>query len=194
MIDDPRFVAPKDPVKPDKGLVVRDSILPECLYSLLVAVTIMSCLMIIKTYVVTINISMYSQYVVLILALGHALIRRSGIKNKYINLAVQLASSAVFYIAVINIKIFGFGADRRTKFYLAAFVIAPFDSSILSKSPVGCVSVPLKNKCSRKCDTPVFESSSFIEPVFIHVSIVTIGLFFICSIITVCPLFNLYKE
>jgi hypothetical protein len=124
MIDDPRFVAPKDPVKPDKRLVVRDSILPECLYSLLVAVTIMSCLMIIKTYVVTINISMYSQYVVLILALGHALIRRSGIKNKYINLAVQLASSAVFYIAVINIKIFGFGADRRTKFYLAAFVIA----------------------------------------------------------------------
>ena len=72
MIDDPRFVAPKDPVKPDKRLVVRDSILPECLYSLLVAVTIMSCLMIIKTYVVTINISMYSQYVVLILALGHA--------------------------------------------------------------------------------------------------------------------------
>ena len=124
MTDDPRFVAPKDPVKLEKNLVTRDSILAECLYSLMVTITIMSCLMIIKIYVVSINISMISPYIVTLLALIHTFIRRSGIKNTIINLAVQLAVSAAFYFAVVNIKVLGFGADRRTKYYLIAFIVA----------------------------------------------------------------------
>ena len=47
MTDDPRFVAPRDHAKLDGAVFSRDSIFAECLYSLMVTITIMSCLMII---------------------------------------------------------------------------------------------------------------------------------------------------
>ena len=124
MTDDPRFVAPKAHAKLNKPVIVRDSILAECLYSLMVTITIMSCLMIIKLYVLTINISMYSPYIILLLALIHTFIRRSGIKKSVINVAVQLAVSVAFYFTAVNISFLGFGADGRTKFYLITFIVA----------------------------------------------------------------------
>ena len=124
MTDDPRFVAPKAHAKLNSPVIVRDSLLAECLYSMMVTITILSCLMIIKLYVVKIDISMYSPYIVLLLALIHTFIRRSGIKKSYINLPVQLAVSFAFYFTVVNIKVLGFGLDRRTRFYLIAFIVA----------------------------------------------------------------------
>ena len=124
MTDDPRFVAPKAHAKLNEAVIVRDSIFAECLYSLMVTITIMSVLMIIKLYIVTINISMLSPYIILLLALIHTFIRRSGIKRSIINLAVQLAVSVAFYFTVINISFLGFGADSRTKIYLFIFVAA----------------------------------------------------------------------
>ena len=98
MTDDPRLVAPKAHAKLDENIIVRDNVFAECLYSLMVTITIMSCLIIIKIYVITINISMFAPYFVLILALVHTFIRRSGIKKTVINLAVQLAVSVAFYL------------------------------------------------------------------------------------------------
>ena len=118
MTDDPRLVAPKAHAKLDENIIVRDSVFAECLYSLMVTITIMSCLIIIKIYVITINISMFAPYFVLILALVHTFIRRSGIKKTVINLAVQLAVSVAFYFTAVNISVLGFGNDGRTRFYL----------------------------------------------------------------------------
>ena len=84
MTDDPRFVAPKAHAKLNEAVIVRDSNFAECLYSLMVTITIMSVLMIIKLYIVTINISMLSPYIILLLALIHTFIRRSGIKRSII--------------------------------------------------------------------------------------------------------------
>ena len=124
MTDDPRFVAPRDHAKLDGAVISRDSIFAECLYSLMVTITIMSCLMIIKLYIVTIDIGMVSPYIVLLLALIHTFIRRSGIKKAVINLTVQLAVSVAFYFTAVNISFLGFGNDSRTKFYLIAFITA----------------------------------------------------------------------
>ena len=124
MTDDPRLVAPKAHAKLDENIIVRDSVFAECLYSLMVTITIMSCLIIIKIYVITINISMFAPYFVLILALVHTFIRRSEIKKTVINLAVQLAVSVVFYFTAVNISVLGFGNDGRTRFYLILFVVA----------------------------------------------------------------------
>ena len=124
MTDDPRYVAPKAHAKLNKPVIIRDSILAECLYSLMVTITIMSCMMIIKLYVVSIDVSMISPYIVMVLALIHTFIRRSGIKKTVINLAVQLAASVAFYVTAVNISFLGFGTDGRTKFYLTALVVA----------------------------------------------------------------------
>ena len=124
MTDDPRFVAPKAHARLNKPVIVRDSVFAECLYSLMVAITILSCLMIIKLYVVTINVGMISPYIVLLLALIHTFIRRSGIKKTVINIAVQIAASVAFYFTTVNISFLGFGTDGRTKFYLIAFIVA----------------------------------------------------------------------
>ena len=124
MIDDPRFVDPKAPAKPEKTVVTRDSLFAECLLSLMISITIMSALMIVKTYVVYISFNIYSQYVLLFLVLIHTFIRRSRINNIIINLAVQAAVSAVFYFAVKNMPVLGFGNDGRSGFYLVALVTA----------------------------------------------------------------------
>ena len=123
MTDDPRYVAPKAHAKLNKPVIIRDSILAECLYSLMVTITIMSCMMIVKLYVVTIDVSMISPYIVMVFALIHTFIRRSGIKKAVINLAVQLAVSVAFYFTAVNISFLGFGTDGRTKFYLIAFIV-----------------------------------------------------------------------
>ena len=123
MTDDPRYVAPKAHAKKERDVVVRDNLLSECLLSLITAITIISCLMIIRVYVTSIKLSMYSPYILLLLALMHTFIRRSNLKNVVINLVVQLAVSVVFYIAVYNISIFGFALDGRTRFYLIMLVV-----------------------------------------------------------------------
>ena len=123
MTDDPRYVAPKAHAKKERDVVVRDNLLSECLLSLITAITIISCLMIIRVYVTSIKLSMYSPYILLLLALMHTFIRRSNLKNVVINLVVQLAVSVVFYIAVYNISIFGFALDGRTRFYLVMLVV-----------------------------------------------------------------------
>ena len=103
---------------------VRDSLPAEILLSIIMGITLLSCLVIIRSYIDIIEVSIYMQFLPLIMSVVHVLIRRTSIKSQFLIFILHLAADALFFFAVINIPALQYGNSTANKFYLAAILIA----------------------------------------------------------------------
>lgn len=103
---------------------VRDSLLSEILLSTIIGITLLSCVMVIKSYILLIDVTMYPQFVTLIVPILHTFVRRIRLEMQFPILVMQLMVPAAFFVIVINIPALQFGNSTANKFYLAAILIA----------------------------------------------------------------------
>ena len=103
---------------------VRDSLPAEILLSIIMGITLLSCLVIIRSYINIIEVSMYMQFVPLIMSVVHALIRRTTIKSQFAIFILHIAADVLFFFIVINIPILQYGNSTANKVYLVAILIA----------------------------------------------------------------------
>ncbi|MBR2550936.1 MAG: hypothetical protein IKE92_13150 [Clostridiales bacterium] len=103
--------------------IVRDSLLAESLLSVIIGLTILSVLLLIKCYVMIIDVSMYPTFVTLIVPVLHTFIRRIRINLQFPIFIITVLTSAIFYFAVISIPFLEFGNSEANRFYLAAILV-----------------------------------------------------------------------
>ena len=111
--------------------VTRDSFVSETLLSFVVTVMILSCMILIKSYVEPITISMYPTYSLLVLALLHTFVRRLKINKIYLIFFVNIAVSMLFYFVATDIPALEFGNSGGNTFYLIVVLVAMTLFSIL---------------------------------------------------------------
>ena len=102
---------------------VRDSLIAESLLSIISGITILSLMMIVKSYVELIDVGMYPAFVTLIVAVLHTFVRRIRINSQFLIFLMHVAVSALFFFIVINIPVLQFGNSIANRFYLAAILI-----------------------------------------------------------------------
>lgn len=105
-------------------ITVRDSLLAECLLSVIMGITILSCLVVLRSYIDIIDVSMYMQFVPLLMTVVHVLIRRTTIKSQFLIFILHVASDVLFFFAVTSIPVLQFGNSIANKVYLGAILIA----------------------------------------------------------------------
>ena len=105
-------------------ITVRDSLLAECLLSIIMGITLLSCLVVLRSYVDIIDVSMYMQFVPLIMSVVHVLIRRTTIKSQFLIFILHLVSDVLFFFAVTSIPVLQYGNSIANKVYLGAILIA----------------------------------------------------------------------
>ena len=106
--------------KTEQGRVirtVRDSLIVEILLSLIMALTILSCVTIVNFYVEIIEVSMFPPFAFLLLAIAHTFLRRLGINNFFLIIISHLMVSGVFFLLIINVPAFEYGNSIANKFY-----------------------------------------------------------------------------
>ena len=87
-------------------ITVRDSLLSEILLSVIMGITLLSCMVVLRSYIDIIDVSMYMQFVPLILSVVHVLIRRTTIKSQLIIFLLHIAADVVFFFIVTFSSIF----------------------------------------------------------------------------------------
>ncbi len=105
-------------------ITVRDSLLAECLLSIIMGITLLSCLVVLRSYIDIIDVSMYMQFVPLLMTVVHVLIRRTTIKSQFLIFILHIASDVLFFFAVTSIPVLQFGNSIADKVYLGAILIA----------------------------------------------------------------------
>ena len=103
--------------------IVRDSLLAESLLSLIIGLTILSVMLLIKCYVIIIDVSMYAAFVTLIVPVLHTFIRRIRINLQFPIFIMTVLTSAIFYFAAISIPFLELGNSGANRFYLAAILV-----------------------------------------------------------------------
>lgn len=103
-------------------ITVRDSLLSEILLSVIMGITLLSCMVVLKSYIDIIDVSMYMQFVPLILSVVHVLIRRTTIKSQLIIFLLHIAADVVFFFIVTFIPYLQYGNSLANRFYLAAII------------------------------------------------------------------------
>lgn len=103
---------------------VRDSLPAEILLSIIMGITLLSCLVVLRSYVDIIDVSMYMQFVPLIMSVVHVLIRRTTIKSQFLIFILHLVSDVLFFFAVTSIPVLQYGNSIANKVYLVAILIA----------------------------------------------------------------------
>ena len=103
--------------------IVRDSLLAESLLSLIIGLTILSVMLLIKCYVIIIDVSMSAAFVTLIVPVLHTFIRRIRINLQFPIFIMTVLISAIFYFAAISIPFLEFGNSGANRFYLAAILV-----------------------------------------------------------------------
>ena len=100
---------------------IRENFFAELLLSMIIATSILSCLMAVRGFSEYITIDAYAQFVTLLLAAAHTFIRRKWPKLMPCFL-IHIVSSAVFYFALIMIPFLPFGDHIANMIYLAVIV------------------------------------------------------------------------
>ena len=103
---------------------VRDSLPAEILLSIIMGITLLSCLVIIRSYINIIEVSMYMQFVPLIMTVVHVLIRRTSVKSQFLIFILHVVADVLFFFIVINIPVLQYGNSTANKVYLVAILIA----------------------------------------------------------------------
>ena len=102
--------------------LVRDSFIAESLLSVISGITILSLMVIVKSYVELIDVGMYPAFVTLIVAVLHTVVRRLRINSQFLIFLLHVAVSALFFFIVIKIPFLQFGNSIANRFYLAAIL------------------------------------------------------------------------
>ena len=103
---------------------VRDSLPAEILLSIIMGITLLSCLVVLRSYIDIIDVSMYMQFVPLLMTVVHVLIRRTTIKSQFLIFILHIATDVLFFFAVTGIPVLQFGNSIANKVYLGAILIA----------------------------------------------------------------------
>ena len=101
---------------------VRDSLVAESLMSIIMGITILSVMLVAKSYVEMIDVGMYPAFVTLIVSVLHTIIRRIRINSQFLIFIMHVAVSFLFFLIVINIPVFQFGNSLSNRIYLAAIL------------------------------------------------------------------------
>ena len=102
----------------------RDSLVAEMLLSMIIGITILSCVTFVKFYISIINVGMYPAYALLLVPLIQMFIRRARINNLFLIIILNLLVSAAAFFVYINIPGLGFDTGKANAFYLALILIA----------------------------------------------------------------------
>ena len=100
----------------DNG-VIRESLFTEMLMSVIICMAFQSCLMIIRGFIIHIDINVYQSLIPLILVVFHAFVRRKW-PDLLPCLIIHILSAVVFFFVVIVIPYTGFGHNRYDMVYL----------------------------------------------------------------------------
>ena len=103
---------------------VRDSLIAEFFLSAIAGITILTVMLIIKSYVPIIDAGIYPAFFTLIVPVIHTVIRRIRINMQFPIFLLSVLTSAAFYFFAINTPILEFGSSIANRFYLAAVLIA----------------------------------------------------------------------
>ena len=106
----------------DSDFSTRESAFAELLLSFITALTTLSCLLMIRGFNEYITVTTYTQLIPLLLVPVHTFIRRRWPKLLPCFL-LHIASTVIFYLAVILIPFTGYGANSSNKIYLLVIVI-----------------------------------------------------------------------
>ena len=103
---------------------VRDSLIAETLFSIIMGITLLSLLMIVKSYVELIDVSMYAAFSTLTVSVLHTFVRRLRINSQFLIFLLHIAVSAAFFFIAVNIPVLQFGSSLANRLYLAAILVA----------------------------------------------------------------------
>ena len=113
---------------------VRDSLLVELMLSVIAALTVLSCMTILKAYILIIDVSMYPTFSVLIVALIHTVIRRFKTDKMVPVIILHIMVSVLFFRVATLIPALEFGNRTANRLYLAVILIALTLFSIIYRS------------------------------------------------------------
>lgn len=102
------------------ALDYRDSLISEILLSLIMCLTILSLMIICKSYnfLGRVYIKYYTPFTILLLVVAQVFIRRSKLNNIFLIILAHAASAVAFYFAVIFIPVLEFGNSVPNRNYL----------------------------------------------------------------------------
>lgn len=105
-------------------ITVRDSLLAECLLSVIMGITLLSCLVVLRSYIDIIDVSMYMQFVPLLMTVVHVLIRRTAVRSQLLIFILHLVSDVLFFFIVTAIPALQYGNGLANRIYLIAILTA----------------------------------------------------------------------
>ena len=97
---------------------VRDSLPAEILFSLIIGITILSAMVVIKSYVELIDVGIYPQFVTLIVTVIHTIIRRLRIRSLLLNFILHILTYYSSFFWFINGKNIILAYCNIVKYYL----------------------------------------------------------------------------
>ena len=103
---------------------VRDSLPAEILLSLIIGITILSAMVVIKSYVELIDVGIYPQFVTLIVTVIHTIIRRLRIRSLLLNFILHILASVIYFFAAVNVPFLQYGNSMANRIFLAGTLIA----------------------------------------------------------------------
>ncbi len=112
---------------------VRDSLLAESLVSVIMGITILSVMMVVKSYIDIIDVGMYAAFSTLIVPVLHTVIRRMRTDSQFLIFLLHLAVDVIFFIIAVNIPVLPFGYHSANRLYLGVILIAMTGFSLLHR-------------------------------------------------------------
>ncbi|MCR4556698.1 MAG: hypothetical protein K5779_02605 [Saccharofermentans sp.] len=103
---------------------VRDSLPAEILLSLIIGITILSAMVVIKSYVELIDVGIYPQFVTLIVTVIHTIIRRLRIRSLLLNFILHILASVIYFFVAVNVPFLQYGNSMANMIFLAGTLIA----------------------------------------------------------------------
>ena len=102
----------------------RDGVVSELLLSLIIGITILSCVTIVKFYINIITVGMFPTYALLIVPVIQMLIRRTRINNLFTIVILSFLVSAAAFFVFVDIPGLGFGDGKANMLYLGLILFA----------------------------------------------------------------------
>ena len=112
---------------------VRDSLLAESLLSVIMGISILSVMMVVKSYIDIIDVGMYAAFLTLIVPVLHTVVRRIRTDSHFLIFLLHLAIDVIFFIAAVNIPVLPFGYHLANRLYLGVILTAMTGFSFLHR-------------------------------------------------------------
>lgn len=103
-------------------IMVHDSLLAEIMLSVIMGITLLSLMVVVRSYIDIIDVSLPLQFVPLIMSVIHVLIRRTTIRSQLLIFIIHAAADIAFFLTVIKIPALQYGNNIANMIYLAAIL------------------------------------------------------------------------